>query len=66
MSSEKSVLGGFFTSSEKSKKLDELMSSLDILERYNTKGEDFLDRLVTGVETWVRYLIPETKTNSVY
>jgi len=40
-------------------------SSLTHLQRYNMEGENFLYRIVTGDETWVHYLTPETKRDSM-
>lgn len=30
--------------------------TLDIYSRYNTEGEDFVNRIVTGDKTWVAYV----------
>ncbi|GFQ96234.1 HTH_48 domain-containing protein [Trichonephila clavata] len=40
-------------------------SALTFLERYHNEGEDFLDQLVTGDETWVAYVTPESKQQSM-
>ena len=44
---------------------DFLTSALTFLERYHNEGEDFLDQIVTGDETWVAYVIPESKQQSM-
>ncbi|CAN8031111.1 unnamed protein product [Ixodes persulcatus] len=33
----------------------------EFLQAYETEGEEFLDTIVTGDETWVRYTTPEMK-----
>ncbi len=38
---------------------------MDFLPWYHFKEEEFLDRIVTGNETWVAYLRLETKQQSV-
>lgn len=35
------------------------------LERYDEQGEEFLDSIVTGDETWISYTTPETKRHSM-
>jgi hypothetical protein len=35
------------------------------LTHYKDQGDDFLDRIVTGDETWVSHHTPETKRQSV-
>jgi hypothetical protein len=35
------------------------------LERHNEQGEEFLDGIVTGGETWISYTTPETKRQSM-
>jgi histone-lysine N-methyltransferase SETMAR len=39
--------------------------SLTHLSRYNMEANEFLDRIVTGDETWVHYTTPETKRDSM-
>jgi [histone H3]-lysine36 N-dimethyltransferase SETMAR len=39
--------------------------ALKHLERYHLKGESFLQRIVTGDETWVHHFTPETKQSSM-
>ena len=34
------------------------------LERFAEEGEELLDSIVTGDETWVHYMTPETKEES--
>ena len=36
-----------------------------LLERYNREGDNFLNRIITGDETWVHYYEPETKRQSM-
>jgi len=38
-----------------------MMMSLKILQHYKEEGEEFLDCIMMGSETWVHYWIPETK-----
>lgn len=40
-------------------------AALEMLTRYNQGGEEFLDRIVTGDETWFHYWTPETKARSM-
>lgn len=40
-------------------------SALDFLSRYDAEGEEFLNRIVTGDETWVAYVNAETKQQSM-
>ncbi|GFX40019.1 uncharacterized protein TNCV_2273031 [Trichonephila clavipes] len=35
--------------------------SLDFLIRYEEEGDDMLSRIVTGDETWVSHITPESK-----
>ncbi|GFR18102.1 HTH_48 domain-containing protein [Trichonephila clavata] len=46
-------------------KTQRLGSALTFLERYHNEGEDFLDHIVTGDETWVAYVTPESKQQSM-
>src|SRR5215469_9882069 len=39
--------------------------SLTHLSRYHVEGEEFLERIVTGDETWMHYATPETKRDSM-
>ncbi|GFR03470.1 histone-lysine N-methyltransferase SETMAR [Trichonephila clavata] len=38
--------------------------ALEFLSQYHTDGEEFLNRIVTGVETWVPHVNAETKQQS--
>lgn len=40
-------------------------SSLTHLSRYHVEGNDFLERIVTGDETWVHHATPESKRDSM-
>ena len=40
-------------------------ASLTNLQRYHEEGEEFLNRIVTGDETWVHFAQPETKRDSM-
>ena len=42
-----------------------LGSALTFLERYRAEGDDFLSQIVTGDETWVAYVTPESKQQSM-
>ncbi|XP_067127515.1 histone-lysine N-methyltransferase SETMAR-like [Centruroides vittatus] len=46
-------------------KTKRLASALTFLERYSDEGDDFLSRIVTGDETWVAYVTPESKQQSM-
>ena len=35
-----------------------------LLERYNREGDNFLNHIITGDETWVHHYEPETKRQS--
>lgn len=39
--------------------------SLDFLERYHDEGDQLLERIVTGDETWVSHITPESKRQSM-
>ncbi|KAJ4437507.1 hypothetical protein ANN_17652 [Periplaneta americana] len=41
-------------------------SSTDILQWYHDDGDEFLDRIVTGDETWTSHFTPETKQQSMH
>ena len=41
------------------------MASLDFLQRYSMEGNGLLSRIITGDETWVHHLTPETKRASM-
>lgn len=46
-------------------KTKRLASALSFLERYSNEGDDFLSHIVTGDETWVAYVAPESKQQSM-
>ncbi|GFU24275.1 mariner Mos1 transposase [Trichonephila clavipes] len=39
--------------------------ALDFLDRYHKEGDQFLERIVTGDETWVSHITPESKRLSM-
>ena len=39
-------------------------SAFTFLQRYWEEGDEFLDRIVTGDETWVQFVNAETKDQS--
>ncbi|GBN56033.1 Histone-lysine N-methyltransferase SETMAR [Araneus ventricosus] len=46
-------------------KTSRMGAALKFLFRYHTGGEDFLNRIVTGDETWVAHVNAETKQQSM-
>ena len=40
-------------------------SALTFMQRYHDDGGQFLDLIITGDETWVTHITPETKQKSV-
>lgn len=42
-----------------------LVSALIFLTRYNAEHEDYLNKIVTDYETWVAYVTPESKHQSI-
>ncbi|CAN8004188.1 unnamed protein product [Ixodes pacificus] len=42
-----------------------MIASLNHLQRYAEEGEGFLDRIVTGDETWILYFTPQLKQQSI-
>lgn len=44
-------------------KTKRLGSALGFLERYSNEGDDFLSHIVTGDETWVAYVTPESNNS---
>jgi hypothetical protein len=50
------------TREHKSKRM---AASLENLCRYQNEGEEFVESIVTGQETWVYEFIPESKTKSM-
>uniref|UniRef100_A0A8D8R8P0 Histone-lysine N-methyltransferase SETMAR n=1 Tax=Cacopsylla melanoneura TaxID=428564 RepID=A0A8D8R8P0_9HEMI len=45
-------------------KLNRVQTSKEFLERYELEGDNFLNSIVTGDETWVAHYTPETKRQS--
>ncbi|PNF15435.1 hypothetical protein B7P43_G18184 [Cryptotermes secundus] len=41
-------------------------SALTFLQGYNDDGDEFLDRIITGDETWIAHTTPETKQQSTH
>ncbi|GFU54688.1 histone-lysine N-methyltransferase SETMAR [Trichonephila clavipes] len=46
-------------------KLKRIACALDFLDRYHKEGDQFLERIVTGDETWVSHITPESKRQSM-
>ncbi|GBO03116.1 hypothetical protein AVEN_199047-1 [Araneus ventricosus] len=46
-------------------KTSRMGAALEFLSRYHTDGEDFLNRIVAGDETWVAHVNAETKQQSM-
>lgn len=46
-------------------KTKRLASALTFLERYSDEGDEFLSQIVTGDETWVAHVTPESKRQSM-
>ncbi|GFW87640.1 histone-lysine N-methyltransferase SETMAR [Trichonephila clavipes] len=46
-------------------KLKRMACALDFLDRYHKEGDKFLERIVTGDETWVSHITPESKRQSM-
>lgn len=51
-----------FTSDNKAARMG---SSLDMLQIFNERGNEFLEAIVTGDETWIYYDTPETKKRNM-
>ena len=47
------------------KKGKRMIASLNNLQRYAEEGDNFLDRIVTGDETWILHYTPESKQQSM-
>jgi hypothetical protein len=45
-------------------KTQRMASALRFLQRYHDEGDVFLDKIVTGNETWVKFVNVETKEES--
>ncbi|GFU92975.1 uncharacterized protein TNCV_2081211 [Trichonephila clavipes] len=41
-------------------------TALTFLQLYHDDGDEFLDRIVTGDETWISHFTPETKQQSMH
>ena len=41
-------------------------TALTFVQRYHDDGDEFLDRIITGDETWVSHITPETKQQSMH
>ncbi|PNF35235.1 hypothetical protein B7P43_G06871 [Cryptotermes secundus] len=41
-------------------------SALTFLQQYHDDGDEFLDRIITGDETWIAHITPETKQRSMH
>ncbi|GFU87794.1 histone-lysine N-methyltransferase SETMAR [Trichonephila clavipes] len=46
-------------------KLKRMACALDFLDRHHKEGDQFLERIVTGDETWVAHITPESKRQSM-
>ncbi|GFU74553.1 histone-lysine N-methyltransferase SETMAR [Trichonephila clavipes] len=46
-------------------KLKRMACTLDFLDRYHKEGDQFLERIATGDETWVSHITPESKRQSM-
>ena len=42
-----------------------MIASLNLLQRYAEEGDNLLDRIITGDETWVLHYTPESKQQSM-
>ncbi|GFW14074.1 HTH_48 domain-containing protein [Trichonephila clavipes] len=47
-------------------KIQDLGTALTCLQRYHGDGNEFLDIIVTGNETWISNFTPETKQQSMH
>ncbi|KAJ4450397.1 hypothetical protein ANN_01821 [Periplaneta americana] len=47
-------------------KMQCLGAALTFLQRYHDDSDEFLDRIVTGDETWISHFTPETKQQSMH
>ncbi|GFT13461.1 histone-lysine N-methyltransferase SETMAR [Trichonephila clavipes] len=46
-------------------KLKRMACALNFLDRYHKEGDQFLERIVTGDETWISHITPESKRQSM-
>ncbi|GFV73509.1 histone-lysine N-methyltransferase SETMAR [Trichonephila clavipes] len=47
-------------------KIQHLEAALTFLQRYHDDGDEFLDRIITGDETWISHFTPEIKQQSMH
>ncbi|KAJ4432082.1 hypothetical protein ANN_20696 [Periplaneta americana] len=47
-------------------KMKRLGAALTFLQWYHDDGDEFLDRIITGDETWISHFTPETKQQSMH
>ncbi|KAJ4425701.1 hypothetical protein ANN_27897 [Periplaneta americana] len=47
-------------------KMQRLGAALTFLQRYHNHGDEFLDNIVTGDETWISHFTPQTKQQSMH
>ncbi|KAJ4447710.1 hypothetical protein ANN_09718 [Periplaneta americana] len=47
-------------------KMQRLGPALTFLQRYHDDGDELLDRIVTGDETWISHFTPQTKQQSMH
>ncbi|GFV95486.1 uncharacterized protein TNCV_4574881 [Trichonephila clavipes] len=47
-------------------KIQRLGAALIFLQRYHADGDEFLNRIVSGDETWISHFTPETKQQSMH
>jgi glycogen debranching enzyme len=50
------------TDDHKSNRMD---AALNFLVRYHNEGDEFLNHIVTGYETWISHVTPENKQQSM-
>ncbi|GFU25964.1 uncharacterized protein TNCV_5104611 [Trichonephila clavipes] len=62
---KKLVLGGYPDYSHRNKKRERFAISFDFFNRYEEERDDMLSRIVTGDETWIPYITPESKQQSM-
>lgn len=56
---------GYPRCSQRNTKTKRASSALSFLTRYSEQGDEFLDHIVTGDETWVSHMTPESKQQSM-
>ena len=62
--SAKCLQGGYSEDNTPKLKEQQVDTCEELVRHYETESDDFLQRLVTGVESWVHYFQPETKRAS--